>query len=338
MRARALPRRGTHAAEEGPLVENDSQYRYADPMHNRGRAALALLAAIIGVAVTACGSTSPSTARTESSRAAIDIVTSTTVWANIAEQLADDHAHVTALIADQSRDPHDFQPSGRDELAVSRADLVIENGGGYDDVVTSMYRAVSSTAPLLSAFDIAKDQHLTDGDNEHIWMSIRAVDAVASTISTHLEELDPQHRAEYRSRRDTLSDSLSRLSDRIAAVRADHCGATALVTESLADYLLRDLGLVNITPRPFADAIEDGIAVTPTQLHDVLGALKSGAADVVIDNVQSADPQSERVVAEASTLAIPVVRISELMDAKTSYQQWMSTIISHLDHALEDNL
>ena len=40
-----------------------------------------------------------------------------------------------ALITKTSQDPHSYEASAQDKLAVSKAGLVVENGGGYDDFV-----------------------------------------------------------------------------------------------------------------------------------------------------------------------------------------------------------
>ena len=45
---------------------------------------------------------------------------------------------VDSLIDAPSQDPHDFQADARDRLAVSRARLVVVNGGGYDDFLTQL--------------------------------------------------------------------------------------------------------------------------------------------------------------------------------------------------------
>ncbi|NKX51483.1 zinc ABC transporter solute-binding protein, partial [Arthrobacter deserti] len=64
--------------------------------------------------------------------ARISIVASTNVYGDIARTVGGDAVKVTSLITSPAQDPHSYEATARDKLAVSQADLVIENGGGYD--------------------------------------------------------------------------------------------------------------------------------------------------------------------------------------------------------------
>ena len=76
---------------------------------------------------------------------------STNVWGDIAHQISGDLATVDALIYDQNQDPHSFEASARDQLLIENADIVIMNGGGYDDFVEKLVAADDSPAVLINA-------------------------------------------------------------------------------------------------------------------------------------------------------------------------------------------
>src|SRR5690349_17989868 len=108
-----------------------------------------LAAASVGllVSLTACGSAAGST-----DPGTLRIVASTDVWGDVAAAVAGPHARVTSIITDPSADPHEYEASARTRLEVSRADVVVENGGGYDDF---MHRLVSGTkATVVDAVDV----------------------------------------------------------------------------------------------------------------------------------------------------------------------------------------
>src|SRR4051812_39856134 len=71
----------------------------------------------------------------------IQVVASTNVYAQIAEEVGAGAVDVTPIIHSAAQDPHSYEPSARDQLAVSRADLVIENGGGYDAFMDALVEA-----------------------------------------------------------------------------------------------------------------------------------------------------------------------------------------------------
>ncbi|HYP73588.1 MAG TPA: zinc ABC transporter substrate-binding protein, partial [Microbacterium sp.] len=62
----------------------------------------------------------------------IAVVASTNVYGDIAAAIGGDLVDVTSIIDSVAQDPHSYEASARDQLTVSRADLIIENGGGYD--------------------------------------------------------------------------------------------------------------------------------------------------------------------------------------------------------------
>ena len=86
------------------------------------------------------------TSGTEAAGDALSVVASTNVWGDVAAQIGGDHVAVTSIISDPSADPHGYEADARNQLALSRAALVIENGGGYDDFVDSMLAAATTSA------------------------------------------------------------------------------------------------------------------------------------------------------------------------------------------------
>ncbi|MBC7295597.1 MAG: zinc ABC transporter substrate-binding protein [Dietzia sp.] len=115
------------------------------------RAAAIAAAALLGGAVlTACGSEDGS--GEGATATGPTVVASTSVYADIAEQVAGDNATVEAVISDPAADPHSYEASPADAAAVSGADLVVYNGAGYDSFVD---RALENAAdvPVVRAVD-----------------------------------------------------------------------------------------------------------------------------------------------------------------------------------------
>ncbi|MDQ1513509.1 MAG: zinc/manganese transport system substrate-binding protein, partial [Microbacteriaceae bacterium] len=92
--------------------------------------ALLPLAAAAVLALSGCAATPGADA---ASGGPVRVVTSTDVWADIVRQVGGPGVTVTPIITDPGRDPHDYESDVRDQLEVSRARIVVENGGGYDD-------------------------------------------------------------------------------------------------------------------------------------------------------------------------------------------------------------
>src|SRR5690349_16360185 len=85
----------------------------------------------------------------------VQVVASTNVYGSLAAQVGGDRVDVTSLIDSASKDPHSYEGSARDRLAVQHADLIIENGGGYDAFMEQLRGG--SDAVTITAAEFSHD-------------------------------------------------------------------------------------------------------------------------------------------------------------------------------------
>ena len=131
---------------------------------------------------------------------------------------------------------------------------------------------------------------------------------------------------------------LNRLSvviDQIAHLRVSYGGQHVAQTERVAGYLLAEAGLVVVSPASFASAIEEGRDPTAADSQAMNAAIGSGGVRVVVVNSATQSKVTNRLVAQAQTQSIPVVRVSELVDpAGSSYVSWQHQQLDELQTAL----
>lgn len=113
-------------------------------------AALAAAALLGGAVLTACGSEDGS--GEGATATGPTVVASTSVYADIAEQVAGGNATVESVISDPAADPHSYEASPADAAAVTGADLVVYNGAGYDSFVDRALENASDV-PVVRAVD-----------------------------------------------------------------------------------------------------------------------------------------------------------------------------------------
>jgi len=104
----------------------------------------------------------------------IAVVTSTNVYGDIVSAIGGDEVDVTAIITSAVQDPHSYEASAADQLVISKADLLIGNGGGYDAFFDGLAETANAEAPLLSAVEYSHDypdatveDHGADEDADH---------------------------------------------------------------------------------------------------------------------------------------------------------------------------
>ena len=205
-------------------------------------------ALVVVLMVAACGSASPPPAGPS-------VVASTDVYGAVASAVGGDTAAVTSLIRSADADPHEYEPTPADTLAVSRATVFVANGGGYDDFATKLYDAasnkpVSVVVTALSGFE-------TDAPdfNEHVWYDLPTVKKLADYLATSLGAADQPNANRYRDNAKKFDAQVDGLMTKVAAIKAKHAGVKVAITEPVPGYLLDAAGLVVVTPPEFSEAV-----------------------------------------------------------------------------------
>ena len=237
-------------------------------------------------------------ARWQKGTGPIKIVASTNVWGDIAYQIAGEEATVTALIDNVNQDPHSFEASARDQLAVQDADIVIMNGGGYDDFVEQMVEADETPAILINAYVASGDD---DTRNEHIWYSASQVKDVGNVIFSALETVDRNSTPTYESNLAEFEAQISLIEIRTSEIASAWGGEKVFATEPLIYYLLQDTGMVDITPGEFSEAIEEERDVAPAVMLEAKEALKQ--AKFVVVNSSTSTAQIEELLSSYPSAA-----------------------------------
>jgi zinc/manganese transport system substrate-binding protein len=205
---------------------------------------------------------------------------------------------VTALIDNVNQDPHSFEASARDQLAVQDADIVIMNGGGYDDFVEQMVEADETPAILINAYNASGDD---DTRNEHIWYSASQVKDVGNVIFSALETVDRNSTSIYESNLAEFEAQIKLIEIRTAQITETWGGAKVFATEPLIYYLLQDTGMVDITPAEFSEAIEEERDVAPAVMLEAQDAVKQ--AKFIAVNSSTRTAQIDQVLSDASATA-----------------------------------
>jgi len=293
------------------------------------RAVLASLA--VALAVTGC-----SAAGSEPGH--VSVVASTSVWADVAEQvagaLAGSKVSIKAIIDSPTADPHSYEVNPRDELAIKRADVIIENGGGYDDFMGSMRSAAGASGTLLDAVRISGKRPV-DGDlNEHVWYDVPTVARVAARIADALAAKDTTDAATFRANARAFTTKLQALQQREIALRARYAGAGVAITEPVPLYLLSACGLVNRTPEAFSSAVEDEQDVAVRVLRQTEQLFGDHAVRLLVYNAQTTGAQTGQVVDAARAAGVPVVPVTETLPAGLGYLGWMTKNLDAVAAAL----
>jgi zinc/manganese transport system substrate-binding protein len=242
------------------------------------------------------------------------------------------------VITDPAADPHSYEANPRTQLAISRARVVIENGGGYDDFMARLRSAAGSKATVIDAVDVsgkAAEAKAAGTDlNEHVWYDFPTVGKVADRIAAALGAADPKDAASFRANAAAFHAKLDALIARERSDRARTAGAGVAITEPVPLYLLQALGAVNKTPPAFSHAVEEGDDVSPAVLRHTTALFTSGSVKALVYNAQTSDVQTAAVRQAAESAHVPVVPVTETLPRGQTYLQWMSGNLDAISKAL----
>lgn len=286
--------------------------------------AVAAILALVGtLSLTGC-------APAEKVDSKMKIVASTNVWGDVAAAVGGDLVEVTSIIDAVNKDPHSYEATARDQLAVEKSNLVIANGGGYDDFIEKMAEAAGNKQIFRVASAVTA---VSWQENEHLWYSISAVGEATYGIADTLGAIDSANAETYTANADKFIDGLTGIAGVYATVRANTEGYTYFGTEPIADWLLQDLGFVNKTPKAFSDAIENETDVAPSVMKESLDLIKSGKIKYLVINSQTENGQTKQIVDAARDAGVRAVVLTEILPKGIGYVEWMGNNLITLDPA-----
>lgn len=298
------------------------------------RARSTFVAVSAGVlALAGCGSDAADTAAAGPADGGLQVVASTNVWASVTQAVGGDAVEVTGIISDPAADPHSYESTPSDAATVSDADLVVYNGGGYDQFMTDILSSAGGDIRTVDAFELSGHGDVA-GVNEHVWYDLPTVEAVADTIATQLAELDPNGAATYTANAMKFTQEVDALVGRTTALAASSSGVEAVATEPVVDYLVEAAGVTLVTPAEFVEAIEEEIDPPAASIAQVDDLLTGGTVGLLVFNIQTESPVTEGVLTTAEESGVPVVEVTETLPEGTDYLGWMSSQIDSLESAL----
>ncbi len=314
----------------------------------RRSAAAVVLAGISSLLLTACGPTSGGD-RPGAGDGVVEVVASTSVYGDIVRSVGGGKVRVTSIINRTSQDPHSYEATTQDKLAVSKAELVVENGGGYDDFLhklaqdtglqdKNLLNAVDASGLASAAGSASPDadghSHAPAGFNEHVWYSTAAMGRLADALADKLGALEPSSAGDFRNNAAALKQKLAGLDTRLSGLKATAAHGGVAVTEPVPLYLLEAAGLENRTPPEYSAAIESGSDVPPAVLRSAVDVVKSGGIRLLAYNPQTEGPQTLALKDAAVAAGVPVVDFSETLPEGKGYLEWMSDNVDALAKAL----
>jgi zinc/manganese transport system substrate-binding protein len=292
-------------------------------------------AALAGAMAVALGAAACSTSSADSanSTTVINAIGAENEYANVLSQIGGRYVHVSAILDNPNTDPHTFEASPQVAQEVSSAQLIVQNGVGYDGFMTKIESA--SPNPNRKVIVVQQVLGLPDSTpNPHLWYDPKTMPAAAKVMAADLSALQPAHKAYFQARLTAFDHALTPWLTAIAQFKAKHPGTLAATTEPVADYLLSAMGIRNLTPFTFQADIMHGIDPAPQDIALEDGFFSQHKVKVFAYNQQVVNSLTTSIRLNAIKAGIPVVGVYETMPTGYNYQSWMLAEVNAITKAI----
>ncbi|MBB1086494.1 metal ABC transporter solute-binding protein, Zn/Mn family [Limosilactobacillus fastidiosus] len=254
----------------------------------------------------------------------IRVITGLNFYGEVAQQVAGKYGKVTSLIDNASVDPHDYQPGTAQAKQVGDANVVIENGLGYDEWLNKITNS-DAQHHTQKVVNVGRLMGKQTGDNEHLWYEPTTMKKLAQDLAVQYGKLDPAHQSYYRKNSQKYINSLKPLEQETARIKAniDPANNKVAVSEPVFDYSLSALGY-QVMDQHFEKAIEDDNDPSPQDIQQLQAVIKNHEIAFFVENSQTNAQVVNGLVKLARENHVPVLKVTETKpNSAKSYQEWM---------------
>jgi zinc/manganese transport system substrate-binding protein len=297
------------------------------------RVRLATAGLVLGTAVVALGGQTLS-ATGASTQGPIRAIGAENEYANVLSQIGGRYVEVSSILNNPNTDPHTFEASTRVAEDISGAQLIVQNGVGYDTFMNDIEAA--STNPRRKVIVVQHVLQLPDSTpNPHLWYNPTTMPAVARVMAADLAQIEPVHASYFKARMKAFTASLKPWFNAIAAFKAKYAGTAVATTEPVADYLLSAMGMRNLTPFIFQADIMNGVDPSPQDISLEHGFFTAHKVKVFCYNQQVVDSLTTSIRQTAQSAHVPLVGVYETMPTPGyDYQSWMVAEVAAITAAV----
>ena len=243
------------------------------------------------------------------------VVTTFTVIADMAENVAGEHAEVVS-ITKPGAEIHGYAPTPRDILNARGGDIILSNGLNLERWFEKFLQNLGDVPNVvvsdgIDPIDIAGGEY--DGKpNPHAWMSPDSAEIYVMNIRDALIEIDPDNAEAYTENARAYADEIAARLQPMRAMLADvpEEKRWLVTSEGAFSYLARDLDLKELYLWP-VNADQQG---TPQQIRHVIDTMKENDIHVIFSESTVSDKPARQIARETGADYGGVLYVDSLSD------------------------
>lgn len=264
------------------------------------------------------------------------VVTSFTIIADMAREVAGDAAEVES-ITKPGAEIHGYAPTPKDILRAQQADLVLWNGLNLEVWFEKFFQNVKNVPGVVISEGIEpmgiSEGPYTGKPNPHAWMSPANAAVYVENIRKALVRMDPSHEAVYTANAAAYTARIRALDEpvrqKLAAI--PEARRWLVTSEGAFSYLCQNYGLKALSLWPInADA-----QGTPQQVRTVIDAVRAHSVPVVFSESTISPEPIKQVARETGARYGGVLYVDSLTDANGPAPTYLKLLEINADTILK---
>lgn len=268
---------------------------------------MALLSVLTAVSLAGCSAaqtaSTPAGAAEGSTTSKLHVYTTIYPLEYASKRIGGEYVEVTNLIP-PGVEPHDYEPTAQDMVALSKADVFAYNGSGLelwvDKAVESMDKNKTAVVNATEGMDLlqaAEEEHEHDhgGLDPHVWLDPTKLKEEAAKIKDALVQKDKTHAADYEKNFQQLSADLDQLDKEFKEMVASASKKEFMVSHAAFGYLAHRYGLEQVPISGVNPADEP----SPSELKELVEHVKEHQISYILFETLVSPKVAEVIAKEA---------------------------------------
>ncbi|MBY7649550.1 MAG: metal ABC transporter substrate-binding protein [Candidatus Liberibacter europaeus] len=228
------------------------------------------------------------------------VLSSFSIIADMTQNVAKDLVTVISLVP-PGTDAHTYQATPSDAIKIQKADIVLCNGLNLEGSFIKYFTNRENTR-VITVSDGVKPISVSDKSdgsdpNPHAWMSVKNAMIYIQNIRKALEEIDPEHAAEYERNAKAYEEEIVRtilpFKSKIDSI--DPNNRWLVTSEGCMVYLAEYFGLKSLYLWPITSDSER----SPSQIREVIKQMRKHKIKFIFSESTNSDQPAKQVAYEA---------------------------------------
>lgn len=256
------------------------------------------------------------------------VVATYSILGDWVRRIGGENIELTVLVGPEG-DAHTYEPTPEDSVALAKADVVFENGLGFEVWLERLYEASESKGKRIVVTDSIKPRQVVISDSQtetdpHVWHLPANAILMANSIASALEAADPSHASQYRSREQSYVKELNELdawiTEQITSIPNDR--RKLVTTHDTFGYLADKYGLEVLSV--LGSVSSDSSDPSAGQVAEIINRIRTLQIPAIFAENILNPKLTNRVAEEAGVKVVPTLYTDALGPEGSAGQDYLS--------------